>query len=248
METSSTVTTEQQKASSAVSKSKSRRSALDAQPLPRKGLQSHTATDRNNEERQLASGDGCRVVNWLNASRGTASERRVVLLRNELETLPHDWAIHNTRGPWNHPDGREGWDKDKRRLVHRHHALNELLSRYPFRPRVTHLAPGGGWFFGIVPDEKRSWFTMRIGTETTSEADAVISLLRLASTRDLSKVGRCQACADRWLFAAKRNYRFCSAECRETFYAKAPDYHGRKAKNQREYRQRLKKAKGNFLA
>ena len=251
----------QQQASSAVSKSKSRRTAVDAQPLPRKNLQSDTATERKNEKGRLALAEGCRVVNWLNASQGTASEQRAIFLRNELATLPQDWAIHNrdwaihnTRAPWGHPGLRKGWLKDQRQmeqnqrqLEQRHRTLNELLSRYAFRPRVTHRVFRGEWVFGMVPDEKRQWFTMRIGTETTSEADAVMSLLRLASTGDLSKICRCRTCRDRWMFKAKRNYQFCSAECRETFYANAPDYHDRKAKNQREYRQRLKRAKANFI-
>jgi hypothetical protein len=248
MATSSTVTDKQQRANRAVSKSKSRRTALDAQPLPRKNLKSDTAADRKNEERQLALADGDRVVNWLNAAQGTESEQRVVSVRNELVTLPSDWAMHNMRGPWAHPDLRKGFDEAHRLLVQRHHMLNESLSSYAFRPRVTHLEPGGGWVFGIVPDENKRWFTTRIGAGTISEADAVMCLLRLASTRDLSKVRQCETCRDRWLFAAKRNHRFCSAVCRELFYAKAPDYHARKAKNQRVYRQALKQAKANFIA
>lgn len=222
-------------------KSKSRRTALDGQPLPKKDLQSDTVTGRNNERRRLALADGYAVVNWLNASQGTVSEARVVTLRNELAALPQDWGIHNTRAPYSHPGLREGWVKDQRQLVQRHHSLNELLSKYAFRPRVTHVV-GREWLFAVVPDENKRWFTMRIGGETISEADAVMSLLRLASTGDLSKIRQCETCGNRWIFAAKRNYQFCSTKCRESFYAKAPDYHDRKAKNQRVYRLRLKQA------
>lgn len=248
MATSTTVTRKTQKASSAVSKSKSRRTAVDAQPLPKKNLQSDTATERRNEEKRLALADGCRVVTWLNASHGTKSAQRVVSLQDELAALPKDWANHSTRAPLTHPGLGEGWWKDQRQLEQRHRTLNELLSIYAFRPRVTHRVFRGEWVFGLVPDDNRRWFTTRIGDETTSEADAVMSLLRLASTGDLTKIRRCETCRDRWMFAAKRNYRFCSVKCRETFYAKAPDYHDRKAKNQRVYRLGLKQAKANFMA
>ena len=86
---------------------------------------------------------------------------------------------------------------------------------------------------------------MTIGQETISEADAVISLVRLAETGDLRKVRRCEMCKERWLVAAKRNYRFCSDRCRETFYASSSDYHSRKAANQRRYRENLKRNQAN---
>jgi len=247
MATSSVVTNKQQQAKRPVFKSKSRRTAVDAQPLPQKTLQSDTATERKNEEKRLALTDGARVVIWLNASHGTKSGQRVVSLRDELAALPKDWANHNRLAPLTHPGLGEGWRKDQRQLVQRHHALNELLSRYAFRPRYTFRVFTEESVFGLVPDDDRRWFTIEKGNETTSEADAVMSLLRLASTGDLSKIRRCEACRDRWVFAAKRNYRFCSADCRETFYAKAPDYHERKAKNQRAYRQKLKQANAKFI-
>jgi hypothetical protein len=93
----------------------------------------------------------------------------------------------------------------------------------------------------MVPDQKERWFQMYVGDQTISEADAVISLVRLAETGDLRKVRLCEMCKERWRVAAKRNYRFCSGECREAFYAKAPDYHSRKAANQRKYRENLKR-------
>ena len=68
-----------------------------------------------------------------------------------------------------------------------------------------------------------------------------MALMRLAEIGDLHKVCMCEVCKASWLFAAKSNYRFCSAQCREAFYAKAPEYHSRKAANQRNYRERLKR-------
>ena len=90
---------------------------------------------------------------------------------------------------------------------------------------------------------------MRIGDKTINEGDAVISLVRLAETGELVKVRLCEMCKERWRVAAKRNYRFCSDQCREGFYTKSPDYHSRKAANQRKYRENLKRiqaAQGTF--
>ena len=72
-----------------------------------------------------------------------------------------------------------------------------------------------------------------------TEADAALSLVRLSAVGDLEKVRLCEVCRERWLAATHRNYRFCSKECRERFYETQPDYHQRKAKNQRKYRVNL---------
>ncbi len=56
----------------------------------------------------------------------------------------------------------------------------------------------------MVPDENKRWFQMHIGNETISEADAVISLVRLAESGDLGKVRLCEMCKERWRVAAKR--------------------------------------------
>jgi hypothetical protein len=227
--------------------SQSRRTAFEAQPLPRKRARSRTATERNKEENRGAWADARRAVEWLNASHEGDARQRVVFVRDELATLPRDWAIHNTQHPCTHPKFRQGWDQDERRLDKRHRALNKLLSTYAFRPRVTHRI-GAGWAFGLVPDILVGEISMKTNRETTSEADAVMCLFRLAETGDLAKIRRCNVCEKHLFFAAKRSYRFCSDECREMFYAKAPDYHDRKAKNQREYRERLKRAEVGNLA
>ena len=201
-------------------------------------------------------GDADRVVQWLNASNGTASHERVMLIHRELEDLPSEFAahagayVHSSGGVLQLGEARDGkrgdWPKEKlkaqRQLHDRHVALNRALENYIFRPRATYAILGGGWLFGMVPDENRRWFQISIGYETISEADAVISLVRLAETGDLGKVRLCEMCKERWRVAAKRNYRFCSNQCREGFYAKSPDYHSRKAANQRKYRENLKRS------
>jgi hypothetical protein len=240
MATRSTVTDRREKSS---------RTAADSQPIPRRSPPSER------EARQVTHGDADKVVQWLNASKGTASHERVVAIRQELEELPSEFATHADAYVHSFPrhllhgdpprERRRDWPKEKlrvqRRLGNRHAALNEALEEYVFHPRATCVILGGRWIFGMVPDESKRWYRMTIGQETISEADAVISLVRLAETGDLQKIRLCEMCKECWRVAAKRNYRFCSDQCREDFYASAPDYHNRKAANQRKYRENLKR-------
>ena len=122
-----------------------------------------------------------------------------------------------------------------------HSAVNEALSKYAFRPRVTYFVAGGVWRGGMVPDDNSRWFAIKVNHQTTiSEADAAMSLIRLDLLGEIGKVRLCEMCQARWRVVAKSNYRFCSPKCRERFYAKHSDYHDRKAANQRAYRQRMK--------
>jgi hypothetical protein len=140
---------------------------------------------------------------------------------------------------------RREWPKEKLRVQRqfhdRHVALNKALEKYVFRPRATFIIVPRLWMFGMVPDENKRRFKIHIAGETISEADTVLSLVRLAQTGDLGKVRLCEMCKERWRVAAKRSYRFCSDQCREAFYAKSPEYHSRKAANQRKYRETLKR-------
>ena len=205
------------------------------------------------ESRHHGIWDADRVVRWLNASNGTASHKRVVMIRRELEDLRSEFMRHS--GAYHHVskgvirlgeaiDCGRNWPEEKlqvqRELEDRHVTLNLTLSKYVFRPRATYVIAGRGWIFGMVPDENRRSFQIKLGDETISEADAVLSLVRLAETGDIKKIRLCETCKEVWLFAAKRNYRFCSDRCREGFYTTSPDYHSRKAANQQKYRERLK--------
>jgi hypothetical protein len=198
-------------------------------------------------------------VRWLNASKGNASHERVVLIRRELDDLRSEFVAqarvyHHVSGGiirlGEALDDVGNWPKEKlqvqRQLHDRHVELNRALGKYVFRPRATYVIANGGWIFGMVPDENRRSFQMKIGDETISEADAVLSLVRLAESGDLGKIRLCEMCKEVWLFAAKRNYRFCSNQCRESFYARSPDYHNRKAVNQQKYRERLKRSKAAY--
>ena len=93
-----------------------------------------------------------------------------------------------------------------------HSAVNEALCRYAFRPRVTYFVASEIWRGGMVPDDNSRWFQMRMDHQTTiSEADAVLSLVRLDLAGEIEKVALCQVCRNRWYVQAKRNYRFCGS-------------------------------------
>jgi hypothetical protein len=224
---------------------RSPRTALDSQPLSQWTSQSEQKLERTKENRRYSLTDAEAAVEWLNNAKG-ASYRRVAALRQELESLPVAWSEHSSVPPWRRLPKREGgnsrdeFDKEHRELAERHDALNNALSEYVFRPRVTHLVFRGTWHFGMVPDQKKRWFQIKITERTISEADVVMSLVRLASTWEIGKVHLCEMCKQRWHVAAKRNYKFCSEECRISFYKTAPEYHQTKAATQRRYRARLK--------
>ena len=239
METRSTVTTS--------NNSRSTRTAADSQPIPRSSSSATASTAR-----QPCFSDAHRVVEWLNGSKGTASHDRVVFIHNELETLPREFVanaqayVHASGGVLEMGEARgKNWPKHKleiqKQLRDRHVTLNRLLETYIFRPRATYVIARRWWLFGMVPDGNRRWYKLQLGNETVSEADAVLSLVRLSETGDLAKIRLCEMCKQRWCVAARRNYRFCSTQCRENFYCRSVDYHSRKAANQKRYRENLKR-------
>ena len=184
---------------------------------------SKTKFERAKEARQVTLSDAEIAVQWLNASRRTRSNERVVFIRRELEALQSEWADHSSTPPWLRPtrpgvNNRDEFDKVHRQLEERHRSLNEMLGRYVFRPRVTHSVFVGTWHFGMVPDDNRQSYSTKIGDRTIAEADAVMAMVRLDSTGDLGQVHLCEMCQQEWHVAAKRSYRFCSDVCRTNFY------------------------------
>jgi hypothetical protein len=171
-------------------------------------------------------------VQWLNASIATAAHDRVVLIRRELEEL----------GNWPSRKGEQDW-------FHRVNRLNKALAKYTFHPHATYLLLSRTKEFGMRSADHTELVKLQIGGKFfgyVSEALAVLALVRLANMGDLKKVRQCAMCRNRWCLAAKRNYRFCSAQCRESFYIKSPKYSSRKAASQRAYRARLKQRKANY--
>lgn len=255
-----------------VTHSKSKRTAVDAQPFPR--VIPHTAR----QKRLDTLSDAEVLVGWLNAAieaKATRSFARVVFILMQLEQLrelrarlqqynanpqAEKSAIRELEkqralvraGKKGHAvqfPGRdintETYKKLYRKTDRLHSALNEALSRYSFVPRVTIFLARDDWHGGMVPGENSRWFQIKViragkFPQTISEADAVLSLVRLDLIGEIRKVRPCYMCQVRWFVRTRSNYRFCGKECREAFYATHPDYHTRKAGAQRKYRLRKK--------
>lgn len=225
------------------------RTAFDAQPIPTWNARSARQGKRIN----LSDADV--AVRWLNAAKGakpTGSYERVVSILQTLQKFRQmraDIQKWISAGAVSFPPDRTDpptWKQLCRRADALHSGLNRALLRYAFRPRVTYFVFPDAWWGGMVPNPNSRWFQIKLDpsfraeSRTISEADAVLSLVRLDLVGDIGKVCRCQMCQDRWRVAAKSSYRFCSAKCREEFYKRLPDYHSRKAANQRAFRKRLK--------
>jgi len=125
-----------------------------------------------------------------------------------------------------------------------HSEVNESLHRYAFRPRVTYFVVSEIWRGGMVPDEVGGMFALKLNNQTTiSEADSVLSLVRLHLVGELGTVALCEMCKVRWFARVKKHYRFCpDGGCREKSYGEDPKFRRRKAANQRRYRQNKKLA------
>lgn len=231
------------------------RSPGDLQPLPIH----HGANSR--QQRATALGDAGLAVRWLNAAKeakATVSYARVMTIRGELESLRellNTFQQVDASIDWGRAYAATG--KEKTRLTREmkrqaakygelfskarqgHDTLNKVLSKYVFRPGITYFATAHVWHFGMMSDV--SGFQLKIGDRLIGEGDAVMALVRLASTRELGKVRPCEMCKERWLVALRSIDRFCREECREAFYVKSDEYKPRKAANQRKYREQLKR-------
>jgi hypothetical protein len=153
------------------------------------------------------------------------------------------------------PRAAKDYNKLIRAIERSTDALNQVLAQYSFRPQVAYFRPWSGasvlqhdWAGGMFPDVDKRWFKIQIGDSTISEGDAVLALVRLHLANEGHKVTLCEECRKRWRVVAKSHYRFCSDRCRGNYYAKSPDYHDRKAKNQARYRANNKRARAAGLA
>lgn len=213
-----------------------------------------TQTELKRRTRDLSNSDAMLAVAWLNATQGKAANRRVLAVRNELSDLAASLeSLKQQR--------RMLKDKSLDEMTHtaelqeqfrnRHNALNQLLTRYTHVPALAYSLDSGAWRFGMIPKHPR-------GPEITIEDQSVIvrvnesaviaALCRLAANRELHKVRLCEMCGEQWRISERKIDRFCGQKCRETYYASSPDYHERKAANQRRYRENLKRLQARGLA
>jgi len=210
---------------------------------------------RKGERQQSFKDDATLAAFCLNACMGTDAYERLTALRRDLEEFRAetverqrirgalDQELRGPAGPQT-LKCRELAAQDSRlmgSLDKRHHEISERLARYVFRPGIANTAVGGECRSGVVALPRRNVAVIRTGSFPITEADCALALVRLHATGDLHKVRLCETCRKCWRVAAHRNYRFCGKECRAQFYESQPDYHERKAKNQRKYRENLKR-------
>jgi hypothetical protein len=221
-----------------------------------------TQTEMKRRIRSLSSSDAIVAVEWLNATPRTAAYRRVVAMRAELEELAavldslrqqrqqqrQHWKGKRPKSDAeileNLKDGRDSAALGEQFRL-RHNSLNELLARYTHVPALAYSLDSGVWRFGMVPKHPGGP-EIKLSDESfdvrVNESSVVGALARLAANRELYKVRLCEQCRHVWRVSLREIDKFCSQKCREAFHAKSPDFHERKAANQRKYREREKEA------
>jgi hypothetical protein len=225
----------------------------------RRWLQSVTQARKPDEARLEMMGDAEVVARWLNDSRG-ACRRRILAIHAELETLRSAYArlqefratspaLKTKAPPMAEKLDAAAWTAKYRRdfeqLQDQTNRLNKILAHYAFRPGVGYTVITDMRGAGLVPDANKGSFRLRVGEFELVEGDAALALVRLYLKGELGRVQLCEMCKKRWRVKAKSHYRFCSDDCRESYYAKAPDYHSRKAATQRRYRENQKRRDAN---
>ena len=165
------------------------------------------------QRRESLQNDADLVAFALNAFKGNAAYNRLTALLRDLRKLQAETSE----------------SAELRRIK----KINRRVTRYVFHPCVSR---GGGseGRFGVIALSDSSFIPAPANQIAATEADAALGLVRLHAMGDLGKVRLCEVCREHWLAARHSNYRFCSKECREQFYEGKPDYHERKARNQRK--------------
>ena len=235
-----------------------------------------TQMELRHEVRSISYNDAMLAVGWLNATQRTAAYQRVLMVRRELEELgamlkslrqqeqareqkqliqkpieeipedfPSDDDVKDIEAIG------EAYSKPREQFRERHNAFNHLIARYTYVPVLDYSGDYGIWRFNAVPKRSRGpIITVSDGSSRVraDESTVIAALCRLAASRELYKVRLCETCKERWRVSEREMDRFCSQKCRESFYAKSSEFHERKAKNQQNYRSRLKEAQARGLA
>ncbi|MGH9604287.1 MAG: hypothetical protein ACRD3N_01185 [Terracidiphilus sp.] len=211
-----------------------------------------TGTELEQRIRSQSFTDAVLAVEWLNAAKGTAAYRRALAVRTELEEYRAELDRHLVETA----QTRVLKVRDQVELATRADNLDRLLSGYRFKPEMNYSFGTRIWALEMVPVHPRgpqievrgqglNYMPRRI---VVSEPVVIVALARLAANRELYKVRLCETCGKNWRVSERKMDRFCSQKCRETFHAKSPDYHERKAANQRRYRENLKQATARGLS
>ena len=214
--------------------------------------QAQTRAEFKRRIRSISLTDAFTAVEWLNAMRGTAQYGRVLAVRQELEELGAmlDSLSRQRREARERRKGRTALPSREEeiqlaelytRFRVRHNDFNRLLSKYTFEPVLGYDPDTGIWRFNPVPKDMRGRaIEVSVGNLTVqvNEASVVAALARLAANRELHKVRLCEQCKQNWRISERQIDRYCSQACREAFYRAQPDFKRRKARNQKNWRQK----------
>jgi hypothetical protein len=226
---------------------------------PRPVSESHSfawgALSGNKDERILPG--------WLNAARETNSYKRVTRIISLIRESEESARKALAQGAYHHrfrkAQKSQKWPKEKLELQRAaqqpYTALQRTLQRYSFQVSLTGTIYGD-WMLNLYCPTPRNEFrwnteygdqpqgavTISRGTYGVSEGDAVLAVLRLTERGLFNRIRQCATCTRQWLYAKHRNYRFCSAKCREDYYVRSDDYRRRKAVQMRQHREQVRQA------
>ncbi|MDR3752860.1 MAG: hypothetical protein P4K93_09330 [Terracidiphilus sp.] len=221
--------------------------------------QPKTGTELRQRIRSQSFSDAVLAVEWLNAAKGTAAYRHVLDVRRGLEELRAGIDRFSRAQATMRASGvikvREQ-ERDIAELTARHDKLDALMREYSFHPEMIYSFASGIWALDMVPKHPRGrqvvlhgqGFAFLPRRVQVSEPVVIVALARLAANHELYKVRLCETCGERWRVSERQLDRFCSPKCREAFHSKSPEYHERKAANQRRYRANLPRAQKLGLA
>jgi len=217
-----------------------------------------TQTELKKRIRSVSYSDALQAVEWLNAAKGTPAYRRVLKVRTELyelaimlDTLGQQWQSRRVKRQLTKQEIEHEQEGARLEICfrERHRTLVRTVAKYTSVPFLDFHIPTAAWRFDMVP-KLRSGPTTEIedgnNVVQITESSAIGALLRLATKRELFKVRLCENCGERWRVSERQLDRFCSDECRESFYKKSPKFKDRKARNQQRYRENLKRRKNQF--
>lgn len=212
--------------------------------------------------RSLSLTDAVFAVEWLNATKGTAAQRAVLQIRDELEALGvmlnslHEQRQNATAKRIGRPIPPaqtaefqeavrevEEFGALQKQFHKRQAALNEPLSNYTFCPVMDCNWSSDEWLYNLVPRKPRGRqieITYQGRRVQLNAATAAAALSRLAVNRELHKVRLCVKCKENWRVSERAIDRFCSPQCRQAFYEAQPSFKERRRKIQKEWRMRDK--------
>lgn len=235
-----------------------------------------TQTEVRRQVRSISYNDATLAVEWLNATQKSEAYRRVFMVHQELEALgtmlnelrqkerarelrnkqPIQIPLEETPDDLSDEDAkkietiRQAYLKPREQFRKRHNAFNKLLASYAYVPVLDYSSDYSVWRFNAKPKRlRRPEITVNDGSSRVrvDESTVIAALCRLAANRELFKVRLCAQCEKHWRVSERAMDRFCGQKCRESFNAKSPEFHQRKAANQRKYRKNLKSLQARNL-